>query len=173
MQRELLQKTALSARALRTLGWHLGGRCVAGEVIALSGPLGAGKTLLTQALARGLGVGFDTRVTSPTFTVVQAYEGRLGLHHADLYRLGSADELHEIGLFEQSVDGVAVIEWPEHGAGAIPEGALWVYITVEGPETRGVRFAGDEAVLARFASALGAGEEGVDPRVYSHDGDDP
>ena len=78
------------------LGEALAGRLTAGDVIAFSGDLGAGKTAFTRGLARGLGV--TERVTSPTFTIVNEYlGGRLPLFHFDLYRMGSADELFDIG----------------------------------------------------------------------------
>jgi len=84
------------------------------RVFALYGTLGAGKTLLTKGIARGLQIPDWYYVNSPTFTLINEYEGRLPLYHFDLYRLGSQDDLLEIG-FEDYVQkpGVVVIEWPE------------------------------------------------------------
>ncbi len=86
------------------LGEALAARLTAGTVVAFTGDLGAGKTAFTRGLARGLGV--PDRVTSPTFTIVNEYEGgRLPLFHFDMYRLGSSDELFDIGWEELSGPG--------------------------------------------------------------------
>ena len=103
------------------LGETLARRLKAGDVIAFSGDLGAGKTAFTRGLARGLGV--TERVTSPTFTIVNEYlGGRLPLFHFDLYRLGSAEELFDIG-WEDYLDrgGVCAVEWSENGEGVLEE----------------------------------------------------
>ena len=91
-----------------------------GDCICMYGDLGVGKTAFVQGLAQGLGI--EEPVTSPTFTIVNCYEGRLPLYHFDVYRIGSCEELEEIG-YEEYVygDGVSVIEWPELIAGALPE----------------------------------------------------
>ena len=99
-----------------------------GAVIAFTGDLGAGKTAFTRGLARGLGV--RERVTSPTFTIVNEYEGgRLPLFHFDMYRLGSADELFDIGWEDYlSRGGVCAVEWSENIADALEEDTIRVDI---------------------------------------------
>ena len=101
--------------ATRELGARLGAAATPGWVVSLEGPLGSGKTTLTQGLAGGLGV--EERLTSPTFVLESRYRGRLELHHFDLYRFAeapSARELIEIGLTEAMfADGVCVIEWAD------------------------------------------------------------
>ena len=100
----------------------------AGEAVCLSGPLGAGKSTLARALIRAL-TAPDEDVPSPTFTLVQFYEGRrLRIAHFDLYRLTSPDEAYEIGLDEALDDGAAVIEWPERLEGRLPPDRLDVEI---------------------------------------------
>lgn len=96
------------------LGAWLAGRLSPGAVIAFTGDLGAGKTAFTRGLARGLGI--TDRVTSPTFTIVNEYEGgRMPLFHFDMYRLGSSDELFDIGWEDYLArGGVCAVEWSEN-----------------------------------------------------------
>lgn len=104
-----------------SLGEQWGRAAARGLVIALSGDLGAGKTQLVKGLARGLGIA--ARVHSPTFTLVNVYNGgRLALFHIDLYRLETLDQIHSAGLDEYlKPDGVTVIEWAERWFGPLNE----------------------------------------------------
>ena len=110
------------------LGESLAGQLEPGTVIAFSGDLGAGKTAFVRGLARGLGV--QERVTSPTFTIVNEYEGgRLPLFHFDMYRLGSADELFDIGWEDYLArGGVCAVEWSENVSDALDNDCLRVDI---------------------------------------------
>ena len=118
--------------ATARLGAALAAELKAGEAICLTGPLGAGKSTLARALIRALTTPTED-VPSPTFTLVQFYEGaRLKVAHFDLYRLTSADEAYEIGLDEALEDGAAVIEWPERLDGHLPPDRLDIEITIEG-----------------------------------------
>lgn len=103
------------------LGQKLADRLQAGAIVAYTGDLGAGKTAFTRGLALGLGI--RDRVTSPTFTIVNEYEGgRLPLFHFDLYRLSSSDELFEIGWEDYLArGGVCAVEWSEIIADALEE----------------------------------------------------
>jgi tRNA threonylcarbamoyladenosine biosynthesis protein TsaE len=130
------------------LGERIGRALVAGDVVALTGELGAGKTAFVQGLARGLGV--RGRVASPTFTIVNEHEGAIPLFHVDFYRLEHAAELINIGFddyFERG--GVVVVEWAERYAGSLPAERLDVRIEVTGPESRRFSFGGPRA--ARLA----------------------
>ncbi|MDH4228649.1 MAG: tRNA (adenosine(37)-N6)-threonylcarbamoyltransferase complex ATPase subunit type 1 TsaE [Nitrospirota bacterium] len=122
-------RTTRSATETARLGAAIGAACRGGEVLLLSGPLGAGKTHLTKGIAEGLQLD-PAQVTSPTFTLLAVHHGRLPLYHVDLYRVEHPAELFQLELFDE-VDGpgVTVIEWPEHGRDMLPPSALVVRIT--------------------------------------------
>ncbi len=117
-----------SPEETRALGGRLANALRGGEVVAFTGDLGAGKTAFVSGMAEALGV--EDRVTSPTFTIVNEYEGgRLPLFHFDMYRLGSADELFHIGWEDYLArNGVCAVEWSENVAEAIEPDAIRVSI---------------------------------------------
>ncbi len=109
----------------RRLGARLGGLLQGGEVIALQGALGSGKTRWVQGLALGLGV--QETVTSPTFTLINEYHGHHTLYHIDMYRITQLAEALDLGLEDYLYgDGVCVIEWAERIATALPRDHLWI-----------------------------------------------
>src|SRR3989337_352438 len=111
-------------------GKDLGETLYSGDVVALSGELGAGKTCLAQGIARGLGIPEEYRITSPTFTIINEYPGRLILYHLDVYRLSGTRDLEEIGYDECFNDkGVVIVEWAEKIRDALPKGTLFVLLT--------------------------------------------
>jgi tRNA threonylcarbamoyladenosine biosynthesis protein TsaE len=117
--------------ATATLGERLGAVARAGDVIALVGDLGAGKTTLARALIRSH-LGPETEAPSPTFTLVQTYPGpRFDIWHFDLYRLEDPGEARELGL-EEAVDGLSLIEWPERLGRYLPPARLEVRLSLEG-----------------------------------------
>ena len=108
-----------------------------GDIILLNGDLGAGKTTLTQSIAKGLGI--TKTVSSPTFTICKIYHGRLPLYHFDAYRLEGSEE--DLG-FEEMIegDGLAVIEWPQYIDYMIPEDVLNISIRLTKDEEREMSF---------------------------------
>ena len=123
------------------LGQRLGETLSGGEIIAYQGGLGAGKTAFTRGLARGLGI--SMQVTSPTYTIVNEYTGgRLPLFHFDMYRLGSAEELFDIGWEDYLArDGVCAVEWSENVQEAM-QGAITVRMEKRSENTRCIRIEG-------------------------------
>ena len=112
----------------RALGERIGRRARGGELLALSGPLGSGKTTFVQGFARG--AGFHGNAVSPTFSIAREYRGRLVLHHLDLFRIAPG-ETANLGLEELLADprGVCLIEWPEAAAGVLPADRLELSFT--------------------------------------------
>lgn len=114
-----------------------------GDVLAFTGSLGMGKTAFTRGLARGLGC--RGRVTSPTFTIVNEYDGKTPLFHFDMYRLGSSDELFDIGWDDYLArGGVCAVEWSERVSDALPGDTIFVDIArgEEGENTRVITVTG-------------------------------
>jgi len=144
-----------------SLGMILGDLCVPGDVIALSGELGAGKTCLTTGIARGLGVSEKYLVTSPTFTLVNEYRGRLDLFHLDLYRLAGCEDLDDIGYEEYCYGrGITVVEWAEKIMDSLPEGSIFVSLKYVDEMTREIRLEGPERIIMKLSELLK--EEGLE-----------
>ncbi len=115
--------------SMRKFGYFLGTLLKSGDVVALNGDLGAGKTTLTQAIASGLRIKDD--VTSPTFTLIQEYSGKIPMFHIDPYRLTDNSEMYDIGLedyFER--DGIIVIEWADKILDFLPDKRLNICIDI-------------------------------------------
>jgi tRNA threonylcarbamoyladenosine biosynthesis protein TsaE len=121
-------KVAVTEPELRSWGERLGRAATAPLVIAISGELGAGKTTLAQAICRGAGV--RDVVTSPTFAIIQRYDGaRAPVYHVDLFRLESAREVANLGWDDMlRDDALVLVEWPERAEGRIPDDALHIEV---------------------------------------------
>ena len=119
------------------LGRRIGERLGPGTVVGLVGTLGAGKTHLTRAIAEGLGVPDGRVVTSPTFVLIQEYDGRLPVYHFDVYRLADAGMFLDLGAAEYlGGDGVCVIEWADRVRDWLPDDTLWIELEITGSESR-------------------------------------
>lgn len=127
-----------SARETADLGYELGKKAIAGQVYTLIGDLGAGKTVFTQGLARGLDI--TEPISSPTFTVVQIYEeGRLPFYHFDVYRIGDIEEMEEIGYEDCFFgNGITLIEWANLIEEILPD--KYIQITIKKDITKGFDF---------------------------------
>lgn len=120
------------------LGRILGELAEPGDVILLKGPLGAGKTTLTQWIAQGLGVPEEYYVTSPSYNLVHEYPGRLPLYHIDCYRLESEEDVENVGLLDYlpSRAGLSVVEWPQRLGALTPRTHLELVLTPEADNDR-------------------------------------
>jgi tRNA threonylcarbamoyladenosine biosynthesis protein TsaE len=123
--------------ATEAFGRQLAGLLFPGAVVALIGPLGAGKTQLVRAVALGLGVADGRVVTSPTFVLIQEYAGRMPVYHFDAYRLRGESDFSDLGVHEYFTgDGVCLVEWANRAAGVLPAEQLRVELTVTGETAR-------------------------------------
>ncbi len=126
-----------STRGTVGLGRRIGAKLGAGDCVALTGSLGAGKTQLVRGIAQGLGLADGRMVSSPTFVLVQEYPGRVPIHHIDLYRLAdAAAELPSLGIDEMLADGAVLIEWAERAGDALPCPRTEIAIEVLSPAAR-------------------------------------
>jgi tRNA threonylcarbamoyladenosine biosynthesis protein TsaE len=147
-----------SSDQTRAVAAALGELLVAGDLVLLVGDLGAGKTAFVQGLARGLEV--EEPVTSPTFTIVQEYAGRLPLTHVDVYRLERVQDLYDLGLEERGDRGVTVVEWGDLVEQAVPAEHLVIRIEPGAADTErvlelschGPRWRGRQDALERAVS---------------------
>ncbi len=123
--------------ATEAFGRRLGGLLFPGAVVALIGPLGAGKTHLVRAVAAGLGVPDPRVVTSPTFVLIQEYAGRLPVYHFDAYRLRGENDFSDLGAHEYfEGEGVCLVEWADRVARVLPAQRLRVELAVVGETAR-------------------------------------
>jgi tRNA threonylcarbamoyladenosine biosynthesis protein TsaE len=141
------------------LGKRLGSHLSGGDVIALTGELGSGKTWLTKGIAQGLGVDTNTVVTSPSFALVNVYEGRNYLYHMDFYRLQGSDEVIGAGLDEYIYqDGVTVIEWADRWPEILPEQSVSVNFAIIDDQQREIVLYGNHSRAVEILESI---EEGV------------
>jgi tRNA threonylcarbamoyladenosine biosynthesis protein TsaE len=119
-----VELSTASEEETRRVGERLGRALRQGDIVLLSGDLGTGKTCLTQGIGRGLEC--NGQVNSPSFVLMNEYDGRAKLFHVDLYRIEDVEELDDLGLWDYAERGVLVIEWPERGADLLPGDGLVV-----------------------------------------------
>ena len=123
------------------IGFEVAQKIKKGDVISLTGSLGAGKTVFAKGFAKQLGIG--EAIVSPTFTLVQEYDGRMKMYHLDLYRLSGEDEFESMGgedfLYS---DGVTLIEWSEKIESMLPDDTIYVKITINEDLTRTIEITG-------------------------------
>ena len=143
----------------RTLGRIIGEQARPGQIILLIGGLGAGKTTITQAIGCGLEVDERYYITSPTFTILHEYPGKIPLYHMDFYRITDETELSELGIEEYfHGNGLCVVEWPERLGSLTPDNRLEIRLDITGESSRTAiltaQGSGWEPMLAAVADRL-------------------
>lgn len=140
------------------IGRIIGKSLSAGDIVALSGDLGTGKTYLTKGIARGLGVSEQYQITSPTFTLINEYPGRLTLYHFDLYRLESFLDMINLGYEEYLFGkGVSVIEWAEKASDILPDETIFISLTYLDENRRKMVISGNDEGMLNISNALKKG----------------
>ena len=137
------------------LGQKLGALLETGDMVALIGELGSGKTWFTKGLALGLGVSPNNVVTSPSFTLVNEYEGKVPFYHLDVYRLGSLSEFLGAGLDEfLHQPGICAMEWAERWPEILPEERITVELVILDDHRREITLSGDHSRAKKIVGAL-------------------
>ncbi|MBI1930191.1 tRNA (adenosine(37)-N6)-threonylcarbamoyltransferase complex ATPase subunit type 1 TsaE [Candidatus Poribacteria bacterium] len=130
-----------SPEETQAIGEGIGQTLKAGDVVALIGELGAGKTCLTQGIARGVGIHPNQNVNSPSYILINEYEGNIPLYHIDLYRLKSMEEIVDLNVEEYLAgDGICIIEWAERMLELLPENSVQIKIIWEDELTRTIEW---------------------------------
>jgi tRNA threonylcarbamoyladenosine biosynthesis protein TsaE len=135
-----MEKLSRSVNQTLRIGKRLGQKFRGGEIILLSGCLGAGKTVLAKGIAQGLGLNKNT-ISSPTFVLLRIHKGRHLLHHFDFYRIKTAEDILALGFEEYFYSaGVTIIEWPERLKFFLPREFLMIKLTTKGKQQRLIKF---------------------------------
>ena len=141
-----------SAKQTMEIARLLGGKLREGDILALSGELGSGKTCFTGGIARGLGVSESYQITSPTFTLINEYPARYDLYHFDVYRLNGYSEFEDLGYEEYfSRGGVVVIEWAEKIAQILPGNTFFMSFDYVDENSRKIKIKGPKSRLKELA----------------------
>jgi tRNA threonylcarbamoyladenosine biosynthesis protein TsaE len=147
-----------SAEDTQIIGKIIGEYLRGGDVVALIGELGSGKTCITRGIARGVGVPEKYRITSPTFTLINEYPGRKTLYHLDIYRLSGQEDLEDMGYEEYFYsDGITVIEWAEKIEEILPEGCFTIHLKYLDENRREFNISGRRNKIEKISKKLNRG----------------
>jgi len=160
MNKETSQVSVISSNPEETffIGKIIGEHLTKGDVLALMGELGTGKTCFTHGVARGMGVPERFRITSPSFTLINEYQGRINLYHFDLYRLQGSRDMEDLGYEEYLFgEGVSVIEWADKMKDIFSEEALCISFKYLDENIREIVISGQKKRIAQISNALKSG----------------
>jgi len=142
MGKKVVIQTHRASETVR-IGKSIGSRLLPGDVVALVGELGAGKTQFIKGLAAGVGIGKPAYISSPSFKLINEYPGKITLYHIDLFRLEGEKEAEELGLEDYFQGrGITAIEWADKISSLLPEEILWIEIHYTGENTRSLEISG-------------------------------
>ena len=154
MGKKVVFQTKSTSETIR-LGKRIGGLLRPGDVVALAGELGAGKTQFIKGLAEGAGVGKPTYISSPSFTLINEYPGRVPFYHVDLFRLERENEAEELGLEDYyQGEGITAIEWADKIPSLLPKVLLLIHIAYTGKNTRSLEITGKGRRFEELLSEL-------------------
>ncbi len=160
MSKETSQLCVISNNPEETfsIGKIIGENLTKGDVLALVGELGAGKTCFTQGVARGLEVPEGFKIMSPSFTLINEYPGKIALYHFDLYRLRDSQDMEDMGFEEYLFgDGISVIEWADKMRHILTEETLCISFKYLDENVREIVISGQKKRIARMSNALKSG----------------
>ena len=144
-----------SAEDTQIIGKIIGENLSNGDVVALIGELGSGKTCITQGIARGIGVPEEYQITSPTFTLINEYPGKTILYHVDIYRLSGSQDLEDMGYEEYFyTDGIIVIEWAEKIKELLPEDCFYIHLRYLDENKRELKISGHRNKIEGISKEL-------------------
>ncbi|MDO9529191.1 MAG: tRNA (adenosine(37)-N6)-threonylcarbamoyltransferase complex ATPase subunit type 1 TsaE [Syntrophales bacterium] len=147
-----------SAEDTQIIGKIIGEYLRGGDVVALIGELGSGKTCITRGIARGVGVSEKYQITSPTFTLINEYPGRATLYHLDIYRLSGLQDLEDMGYEEYFYgDGIIVIEWAEKIKEILPSECFNIYLRYLDENKRELKISGRRDTIEKISEKLKRG----------------
>jgi len=149
--------TVISKNPEETLriGEAIGRTLENGDIVALFGDLGAGKTTITQGIAKGIGIPDEYYITSPTFTLINEYPGKTVLFHLDVYRLSGSRELEDLGYEEYfDSDGILVIEWAEKIEDILPLRSLFIRLEHRDEQSRNIIISGHSETISKIVKEL-------------------
>jgi len=147
-----------SAGDTQKIGKIIGENLHQGDIVALIGELGSGKTCITKGIARGVGVPDEYQITSPSFTLINEYPGRTTLYHVDTYRLSGSRDLEEMGYEEYFYgNGITVIEWAEKIKEILPEKSFYIYLRYLGKNKRGIKICDGTEKMKEISKMLSEG----------------
>ena len=144
------------------IGKSIGSLLLPGDVVALAGELGTGKTQFIKGLAVGLGIGKPTYISSPSFTLINEYKGKIPFYHIDLFRLRAEKEAEDLGLEEYfQSGGITAIEWADRIPSLLPREMLWIQISYTGENTRSLEIIGKGKRYLNLVDQIQSSEFGV------------
>jgi tRNA threonylcarbamoyladenosine biosynthesis protein TsaE len=161
-------QTKSSVETIR-IGKSIGSRLLPGDVVALVGELGAGKTQFIKGMAMGVGVGKPTYISSPSFTLINEYPGKIPFYHIDLFRLEWEKEAEELGLEDYfQGEGITAIEWADKIPSFLPKEMLLIHIAYTGKKTRSIEMVGKGKRFLNLVNQIQSSEFGVRSSGKNH-----
>jgi tRNA threonylcarbamoyladenosine biosynthesis protein TsaE len=161
IRHKVVIQTKSASETIR-VGKNIGTRLLPGDVVALVGELGAGKTQFIKGLAAGAGMGNPAYISSPSFTLINEYPGKIPFYHVDLFRLEREKEAEELGLEDYfQGGGITAIEWADKIPSLLPEEMLFIHIAYTGKNTRSLEIIGKGKRYQELVSQIQSSEFGV------------